>query len=119
MIPRLVWEHSPAQFAGDIGDWFEKAMQVGVLVAADLAEELASIMKADAPWTDRTGNARQGLSGDAERVGTSIVLTLFHVMDYGIWLEVAHAGNYAVIMPTIQANAARVIEEITYAVTGA
>lgn len=113
------WQHSPDAFAHDIGDWLDRAFDVGLAVARALVDEVVGVMRATAPWQDRTGHARQGLSGHAERIGTAIVLTFFHLMDYGIWLEVAHAGTYAIIMPTILSQAAHVIDEIGYAMRGA
>lgn len=62
-----------------------------------------SYMKVNAKWTDRTGNARNGLGtevGWIPRVSHSI--RLFHRMWYGIFLEVRWAGKYAIILPTIQ-----------------
>lgn len=60
-------------------------------------------MKTTAKWTDRTGNARGGLS-------TAVVwepmklhaIRLFHRVPYGIFLEVRWAGKYAIILPTIR-----------------
>jgi hypothetical protein len=59
-----------------------------------------SKMRADAPWTDRTGNARAGLRARHVGSGDEHTLVLFHTMDYGFWLEVAHDGQYAIIGPT-------------------
>lgn len=74
-----------------------------------ILQSLASIMegqaKTNAIWTDRTGNARIGLKGGVEmRSPTTFVLYLGHSVEYGIWLEKANAGNYAIIKPTIDAN---------------
>ena len=59
-------------------------------------------MKANAPWTDRTTNARNGLAARYVPGGTKHSLVLFHQVPYGIWLEVRHDGKYAIIMPTVQ-----------------
>jgi hypothetical protein len=59
-----------------------------------------SKMRTDASWTDRTGNARAGLRARKVGGGDEFTLVLFHTMDYGYWLEVAHDGKYAVIGPT-------------------
>lgn len=59
--------------------------------------------KTNAPWTDRTGNARNGLNAAVVVEGpNSYALVLFHQVSYGIWLEVANGGKYAIILPTIQ-----------------
>ena len=56
----------------------------------------------NAPWTDRTTNARNGLVATYAREGAdthSIILA--HRVSYGIFLEVRFAGKFAIIMPTI------------------
>jgi len=59
--------------------------------------------KSEAPWTDRTGNARQNLHTFIEELsGDTVRLYLSHGMDYGIYLETRYAGRYEIIMPTIR-----------------
>lgn len=59
--------------------------------------------KTKAPWEDQTGNARNGLNAQVDRLGpTTHALTLFGSVPYQIWLEVRFAGKYAIIMPTIR-----------------
>lgn len=60
-------------------------------------------MKVNARWTDRTGNARNGLSTEVEWKPKELhAIRLFHRMWYGIFLETRWAGRYAIILPTIQ-----------------
>lgn len=57
----------------------------------------------NAPWTDRTGNARSGLFTRTEiNPGTSYTIILSHTVPYGIWLEVRWDAKYAIIMPTLK-----------------
>lgn len=59
-------------------------------------------MKENAPWTDRTGNARSGLTAETEHVPkVHHTIHLFYKVPYGIWLEVRFAGRYSVIIPAI------------------
>ncbi len=64
--------------------------------------------KSHAPWTDRTGNARQGLHGGVDVRGDQQVLYLSHGVEYGIWLELTHGGNYAIVGPTADAYLPRI-----------
>lgn len=68
--------------------------------AVQLAKDMETFANQNAPWTDRTTDARQGLSGEpfAENgiVGASIV----HSVPYGIWLENRFERRYAIIGPT-------------------
>lgn len=65
-------------------------------------------MRTNAPWTDRTANARQGLFAKAFVDGMNQGIVCYHTMPYGIWLEVKNEGQYAIIVPTIQ-NQGRVV----------
>jgi hypothetical protein len=66
-----------------------------------IEDEMTAYAKKNAPWTDRTGNARAGLH-TVHNVGQNFVeLTVAHSVPYGIWLEVRWSGKYAIIGPTI------------------
>lgn len=59
-------------------------------------------MRRNAPWTDRTTNARNGLFAQAFTDPEQYVILLYHTMPYGIWLEVRWSGRYAIILPTVE-----------------
>lgn len=62
------------------------------------ASKMESWAKQNAPWTDRTGQARQRLTGQAYWEDSSIVVAaIAHQVDYGIWLELAHQRQYAIL----------------------
>jgi hypothetical protein len=69
--------------------------------------------KRNAPWTDRTSLARQGLHGGAEFDGSDIVIYVAHTMEYGIYLELANAAKYAILMPTIDKNLEHIRKVVT------
>lgn len=82
-------------------------IQKTIVLTVDYAATYgASKMKAEAPWTDRTSAARNGLFTDKSHAGTlgkGIHKIIFaHSVDYGIWLEVANSGRYQIIMPTVK-----------------
>lgn len=85
---------------------------LGMQYGEDRARQYARI---NAPWTDRTGNARSGLDALYESDGGSHILTLFHRMPYGIWLEVAFSGRFGIIMKTLRA----ILPELRNAITAA
>lgn len=75
------------------------------------AMTLESTMKLNRPWTDRTGMAKATLNTSVSQPDENTVrITLAHGVDYGIWLELAHEKNYAVIAPTIDTEGPKVIE---------
>lgn len=53
------------------------------------------------PWTDRTGNARRSIYGQAFETGNTIGLHTGIGVDYGVWLEVANGGRYAVVWNSV------------------
>lgn len=86
-------------------DYATRVRLAALQIAYYLAPMMEEYAKDNAPWTDRTGNARQGLQGFVEDVSETIVdIYISHGMDYGKWLELAHAGRYAILWPTIQAH---------------
>lgn len=74
------------------------------IVAATLnyyEPKLENHAKLNAPWTDRTSNARNGLAARSGKEGKTRFIVLFHQVPYGIYLETMQSGKYAIIMPTI------------------
>lgn len=62
------------------------------------ATKMEAWAKQNAPWTDRTGQARQRLTGQAYWEDSNIVVAaIAHQVDYGIWLELAHQRKYAIL----------------------
>ena len=84
-----------------------------LMYSATKASELQSKMKLNRPWTDRTGMAKAMLSAKVSQPSQNIVrITLAHGVSYGIWLELAHEKNYAIIAPTIREEGPRIIEDL-------
>jgi len=71
-------------------------------VCAKYAAEAEQIAKANAPWTNRTGDARKLLKGEVIDDGESIGISLMHRVEYGKHLETANDGKYAILKPTIE-----------------
>lgn len=69
-------------------------------------------MKANAPWTDRTGNARQGLHTEVEALTNGIALYLMHSMDYGVFLEWANQGTFAILTPALDVFGPQIWEDV-------
>lgn len=68
-----------------------------------MSDRVKGHAKETAPWTDRTGNARNKLDTTTEHEALrSHSIILYHGVPYGIWLEIVRAGKNRVIVPTIQ-----------------
>jgi hypothetical protein len=77
-----------------------------------IAPQAEAHMKNNAPWTDRTGAARNGLRAKVVAGPETIGIVLYHSVPYGIFLEVRFNGAYAIILPTIQEFAPRFLDAI-------
>lgn len=69
-------------------------------------------MKQKAPWSDRTSNARNGLSAKAVKESKSVFsIILSHGVTYGVYLENGTRNMRArpIIMPTVREYAPKVM----------
>jgi len=89
----------------------ERTMRAAEIIAQRDAPEIENYMKINAPWTDRTGNARNGLAARAYRDRDEVGIVLFHQVDYGIYLEIRFDGKFAIIQPTIDAMGPKVMRD--------
>lgn len=71
-------------------------------IAEHFAPEILSYAKENAPWQDITGDARAGLEIEVAKDLDEVIITLYHTVDYGLWLEVIQSGKFATIMPTLE-----------------
>lgn len=97
----LKWLSNPFLPGGSAATFvlrFEVAMAA---YTAGFAKEVENYAKENAPWEDRSGDARAGLKAEGRQRLTSYTIVLYHTVDYGIWLEVRWDGRYAIIVPTI------------------
>ena len=86
---------------------------VVLMYSATKVSELQAKMKVNRPWTDRTGMAKATLNAKVSQPSQNIVrITLAHGVDYGIWLELAHEKNYAIIAPTIREEGPRIVKDL-------
>lgn len=96
-----------SQIGGDLVDSVENTLE-------GFVEEVQEYAQANAPWADRTGEARASLEAEVTTEGDSVLLILSHGVDYGEWLETIQSGRYAIIMPTLEHFAGQI-----FAATGA
>ena len=64
--------------------------------------------KVNAPWTDRTGNARNSITGVyLGKNGGKLESALFIGMEYGVFLELANGGKYQIVWNTLEQEGTR------------
>lgn len=84
-----------------------------LMYSATKASEIQAKMKVNRPWTDRTGMAKALLNAKVSQPNDNTIrITLSHGVNYGIWLELAHEKNYAIIAPTIREEGPRIVEDL-------
>lgn len=74
-------------------------------------------MKTNAPWKDRTGNARATLAAYGVHGYDFHELHLHGGMPYQIWLEVRWAGRYAVIGPAVKYQGLALMNQLRNLIT--
>lgn len=98
----------PSELAAAVERYGDRVLRAVAAVAQYVATEMQNDAKRNASWTDRTGNARTGLFGTSEADFAAHVVTIYlshsAVLDYGVFLELANGGRYAVIMRTMEAK---------------
>lgn len=82
---------------------FQDKVDMAVMMYAETAaKQMEGDAKENAKWVDRTGHARQRITGTVERYSKGYKIKLAHGVDYGLWLELIQEKKYAIIEPTIR-----------------
>ena len=106
-------DYNSSQLSKNLDKMAVKLGAVILMYASTKASEIQFKMKRDRPWTDRTGMAKTMLSARVSQPKSDVIrITLAHGVNYGIWLELAHEKNYAIIEPTIREEGPRIIEDL-------
>lgn len=89
-----------------------KVIAVAMVIADRRAQLGETKMKTHAPWIDRTAMARKGLKGAAELRDHAVRVIYSHSVEYGPPLELAHAGQFAILRPTAEEDAPEFMREV-------
>lgn len=110
----LVWKRTPSTMLDAlVNDYIARIRQAVLQVAQYYAAQIEAWMKQNAPWTDRTSNARQTLSAEVEQLSLDMFeIVLAGGVDYFVWLELGHAGRFAIIGPALDLWGPRVWADI-------
>ena len=100
---------NPGDLVANLDEFSPRVERALTAIMAFEAPQVEGYARTNATWTDRTGNARGGLTARAFRRGNNFGITLAHGAAYGIWLEVRFSGRYAIIAPTIAAKGPEVM----------
>lgn len=118
MASGIVWQRPPRVLIDGLTNYERRLFAALDALALYWTGPLEESAKANAPWTDRTGNARQTLFSVREAEREVVRIWLSHGMEYGKWLELCNAGTYAVVMKTLQAHYPQIMSSVQRLVTG-
>jgi hypothetical protein len=130
---RIVWQKPLTNITNGMQKYGKRALVAVRAVGEYVGAHMQNEARQNAPWEDRTGNARGGLFYVVDGFGketeqgavekktqpqfdqnlakdtgdggseNKLVIVLAHAMGYGAILETGHGERYAIIMPTIEA----------------
>lgn len=90
-----------------------KARAAILMYAGTKASKIQADMQYHRPWTDRTGMAKATLNAKVSLPSQNVVrITLAHGVSYGIWLELAHGKNWAIVGPTVNKEGPKMVSEL-------
>ena len=89
---------------GALDSWANGRMRQAEKAGEVIGPELEQYAKQHRPWTDRTGAARDGLHSKIVVDAREMAVQLHHGVEYGVYLELARAGKYAILVPTLESN---------------
>lgn len=101
----IEWDVHPDTLARNIKKYGDRVMPAVLAIAKYIAAKSQNEMRTNAPWEDRTGNARSGLFSVAEQMSAELVVIYLshgHTIEYGAALELSRGGKYAIIVPTME-----------------
>ena len=102
------WTVPPSELAVAIERYGDRVLTAVAAVAQYVATQMQNQAQTDAPWTDRTGNARTGIFGTSEADFGARVVTIYlshsATLTYPLFLEIGNSGKYAVIMRTMESH---------------
>lgn len=110
-MSRTSFRFDPAKVIRNMAEIKQRSMFAAEKVAENAAARMEAEAKRNAPWTDRTGNARQTIKGFHGWSGRKLHCGVSGNMEYSGYLEYANEGKNAVLWPTVRANEAKIKEQ--------
>lgn len=108
----ITWIRPPSDLQASITKYGDRAIAATKTLADRYAQKMQGEARQNASWQDRTGNARSGLMGETKATRDVITIYLYHSMWYGVFLELARGGRYAIILPTLQKNISELAQDL-------
>ena len=78
----------------------KRMRQIMPLYFHNFSRQVEAFMKSNAPWTDRTGEARRSLSMSFHKEGDVYVSEGGQGVWYGVYIENNYGSKYSILKPT-------------------
>lgn len=116
----IIWDVSPTVLVKGLDDYATRIRKALGALADFFAARLEAYAKQNAPWTDRSGNARQGLRAFAIKTAVRVIIYLVHSESYGKYLELGTTNEdksermapRPIIVPTLEAHYAEIMAAV-------
>lgn len=87
-----------------------KKVKAGIQLFGDTAgKNMEAKAKMNAPWTDRTGAARNSIQGGFQWNGENGLIYISGNVDYFKYLELYHEKKWAILWPTITEHQSEIL----------
>lgn len=96
----------------NLATFMVRAEAATAVLVEHMVDKVEKYAQEHAPWEDDSGAARRGLTAKYHFSGGHHTISLYHTVDYGIWLEIKNSGEYAIIVPTLEVMGPRIMREI-------
>ncbi len=92
------------QVTDNLNKWADDRVRGIIAFNRFTSSKVTSEARSQARWKNITGNARQGLTGQAYEMLPQLFIALFHKVDYGKYLELSNDGKFAIIEEILNKN---------------
>lgn len=112
LIPVLIWQVPIDALAARVQTYIVELDDNVNRALTDVAIDIQGYGQQYHVWQNRTFAAEQSLAADVVTNGHIHTLTFSHGVYYGIYLETMQGGRFAIIMPTLQAYYAVIMNRL-------
>ena len=96
------------QMMSTLDDVGKRGREGGVKAMEATMAEAEAEAKREAPWTDRTGNARNSIGGYTDDSNKDNPVGILSIgVYYGVFLELKNNGKYRIVWPMLEVAATR------------
>lgn len=103
---------SEQEVIGNLHRWEDRIKDALLELAEYNAKEAEIWAQNNRRWQDVTSQARQGLSGTAEKTQDGARFVLAHTAQHGLYLELAMGRKYAIIEEALRNQAPKIMRDL-------